>query len=222
MNSRFRIACVVASLALCASAHADVGVDYTITSDASSGPQSPPRRGTGRVTTVIDGTSFRSTSGHGQLESSVDDGTTTFFGTDRSVTQSPLVEPPPDLTAPITARFDDERLVVGASTEGPMLFGVPTRVYTVDHSYTIVARIAYVVTRRTVHRTHYTLTVADLGVSNAAVRVFLSRGYGHALSQHPQAFTGVPLQIDGTIESDEAQGLHRVIHLLVKADALRR
>jgi hypothetical protein len=47
----------------------------------------------------------------------------------------------------------------------------------------------------------FTFTVADIGVSASALRVAFSRGWGYPLCQRADAFTGLPLLIEGTIAS---------------------
>jgi hypothetical protein len=56
----------------------------------------------------------------------------------------------------------------------------------------------------------FTFTVADIGVSAFALRVAWSRGYGYSLCQRADAFTGLPLLIEGTIESPSSIAKVRV------------
>ena len=57
---------------------------------------------------------------------------------------------------------------------GPPLFGQATRVYEVEHRYSTVARIAFVVSRRFRQHAYYLLTVAEPGLSPAAMRVSMA------------------------------------------------
>ena len=180
-------------------AFADVKVDYEMSGQNAIGDRAPTGGRSGFVV-EIDGPAFRITSQRGAVEVSSDDGATTFFGQDRTTPQHPLV-PTRDATAPIQAAVDDEHVVVGESHAGPDRFGLPTRIYPVDHDYAIDSRVGYVFTNSTRYHAHYTMTVVDAKASSAAVRVALSRGYPHALSQRADAFTGLPVEIDGTIES---------------------
>ena len=203
---------VVLSLCVPLSAMAATTIAYDFTSE-TTGDHGRPDIGSARVTTVIDGPTFRNVSRHA-IERSGDDGRTTRFG-DLPATQTPLARDADDWTAPIVGSIDDERLDIGASAPGPTMFGLPTRVYTVDYRYTIVARIAYLVRRRTPIHARMTFTVCDLDVSSAALRVAFSRGHGYAVAHRPDAFDGLPLIIDGTIESPTA-----TTHLRVEAASL--
>ena len=184
-------------------------IDYAITSEAG-GQGRAPVRGDVRTRVAIDGPNFQIRQ-RGHLESSSDDGATTWFDDDRTTTQSPLIAPGAiaAATAPIVGRVEDEQLVVGLSRDGPAYFGLPTRVYTVDYHYSIAGRVLVFPFRAQATHAQYTMTVVDLGESNAAVRVFLSRGYHYPLSQHAEAFTGIPVRIDATIDSE---GSHVVFH----------
>ena len=173
------------------------------------------------TTSTIDGPSFRNVSArNGAVELSHDDGRTTHFGAEDAPAQTPLVPEVAPPFAPMVGTVEDETLVVGPSRPGPELFGLATRVYTVDHDYTIVARVALVIRRSTRNRSRFTFTVADNGVSSAALRVAFSRGYGYALALHPEAFTGLPLIIDGTIEQGEPPASVAQVH--VRAASLRQ
>ena len=214
-----RRAALLVTLSLCvplaARAATTIEYDFTTKSVRDNGT---PIVGSARVTTTIDGPTFRNVSRLGQaIERSDDDGRTTRFGDLESTPQTPLAWDADDPIAPIAGSIDDEHLDVGESTAGPTLFGLPTRVYTVDYRYTIVARIAYLVRRRTPIHARMTFTVCDFDVSNAALRVAFSRGHGYALAHHPEAFSGLPLVIDGTIESSFA-----TTHVHVEAASLRR
>jgi hypothetical protein len=179
---------------------------YEFTSDALH-PNAQPRHGHSQTTATIDGPRFRNVAQLGNaVELSDDDGRTTYFGAFHTTPQMPLG---PDGAAtgdqgnlgPISGGYEDEQLTVGWATDGPTLFGLQTRVYTVDYRYTVVARLAGVPFSHHANEEHYAITTADVDVSSAALRVALSRGYGHALSKHPEAFVGLPLRIDGTLGS---------------------
>ncbi len=226
---RFVVRSVVRSVVPCAclaallvapSAHAaTTTIDYRFTSESTSAGR-PPRSGDHRVTSEIDGPHFRNADARGQVEVSSDDGLTTSFGREGTTPQAPLLPEIPTPKDPIAATLDDETLVVGDARPGPTMFGLPTRVYTVDYRYTIVARIAYVITTRTRNHERYDVTVADVDVSSAALRVAFSRGHGHAIARHPEAFTGLPLAIDGTLETGDPATI--VTHVTVRAESLRR
>ncbi len=177
-------------------------IEYEFTSEQTQAGRAPIL-GRAHVASTIDGPYFRNVSRlAGAVESSDDDGRTTYFGAFRSApANTPLAPEHADPLAPIVGTIEDEKLVLGDSQPGPTMFGLPTRVYTVDYTYVIASRVAYVIRNRTPARAHFTFTVADIGVSAAALRVAFSRGYGYALCQRADAFTGLPLLIDGTIES---------------------
>jgi len=175
-------------------------VDYAIASDAVD--HGRPVHGDVRATIEIDGPNFRIRKGVG-LESSADDGVTTWFGNDRTQTQSPLLqaEASKNENAPIVAWLQDEKLVVGPSSPGPERFGLPTRTYTIDYDYAVGGRVLIIPLSPSRSHVRYTMTVVDIDTSPAAVRVLLSRGYNNALSQHAEAFTGLPVHMEGTIDS---------------------
>lgn len=175
-------------------------VDYLLTAE-SVRPGQPPHEGSNRFRCVIDGATFTITS-RNATESSTDDGVTTRFGSDPHKANAPLAAPHPGpRDGPIRGTLPDDRLVVGPSMPGPTLFGRSTRTYTIDHDFTIGGTVLLVpIARRTSHA-RYTMTVIDDGTSSAAVRVALSRGYPYVLSLHPEAFTGLPVRIDGRIAS---------------------
>jgi hypothetical protein len=192
-------------------------VAYVFTSEATTGGRAPVT-GSSRVTSTIDGSTFRNVSRLGNaVELSEDDGRTTYFGSLHTTPHTPLLPEVGGVTDPIVGSVRDESLVVGPSVPGPAMFGLPTRTYTVDYSYAIVARVLMVITNETRHHAHFTFTVADVDVSSAALRVAFSRGYGYALCLHPEAFTGLPLAIDGTIASS-----NQSVHVHVEAEAIQR
>jgi hypothetical protein len=192
-------------------------IEYDFTTEQTTTGR-PPVLGHPHVTSTIDGPKFRNVSRLANaVELSEDDGKTTYFGALHSTPQTPLARPADDLTAPIVGRIEDEKLVIGESTPGPTLFGIPTRVYTVDYTYTIAARVVYVFNSKSISHARFTFTVADIDVSSAALRVAFSRGYGYALSQRAEAFTGLPLIIEGTIESPGS-----VAHVHIEAASLQR
>jgi hypothetical protein len=196
---------------------AEVTIEYDFISEQTTAGR-PPVIGHSHVTSTIDGPAFRNVSRLGNaIELSEDDGLTTHSGSLHTTPQTPLVAEVADAWAPIVGSLKDERLVVGDSVPGPSLFGVPTRIYTVDYSYAIAASVVYVFRSKTVNHARFTFTVADLGVSSAALRVAFSRGYGYALSRHAEAFTGLPLVIDGTIDSP-----YNTVHVHVEAASLQR
>jgi len=206
------------SIALFATAtHAATTIEYAITSDAVDHTR-PPVHGALRSVIEIDGPDFR-IKGRGALESSSDDGFTTWFGDDRTTTQAPLSAPGvvATATAPIVGRLQDETLVVGPSSPGPERFGLPTRVYTIDYQYSIGGRALLIPLRPYKSHARYTMTVVDIDTSAAGVRVMLSRGYNYALSQHGEAFTGLPVHMEGTID---AEGSH--VTFALDAESLTR
>jgi len=84
----------------------------------------------------------------------------------------------------------------------------------VDYRYQIAVRIAGITISHTTNEEHYAITAADVDVSSAALRVAFSRGYGHAVSRHAEAFVGLPLRIDGTIRSG---GQTATVHIEAKS-----
>ena len=193
------------ALTLSHRASAGVRADYQFSSNTSNG-----RSGGGQVALEIDGSRFRIVRAHGQIETSLDDGATTFFGRDRTVIQTPLATETDAISLPMKARLEDEKITISEPQIGPVLFGATTRVYTIDHEYTVVGRIALVFTRRWRGAAHYVLTVADLDVSPAAMRVVLSRGYGGDLAPHADAFRGLPLRLEGRLETNDGGAFHQV------------
>ena len=208
----FALLLVLSSAARCATT-----IEYLITSEATR-PGQPVREGSNPFRCAIDGTTFTITS-RGATESSTDDGATTRFGSDPGKINTPLVAPDAGLfDGPIRGSVHDDRLVVGPSTPGPTMFGRPTRTYTIDHDFAIGGWVLFIPLRRQHSHAHYTMTVIDDDTSSAALRVALSRGYPYVLSLHPEALSGLPVRIDGRIESDgdavvtfhvEAQSLSR-------------
>lgn len=198
-------------------AAAEARIDYVFTSEQTTAGR-PPVLGNSKVTSTIDGPSFRNESRLGRsIELSEDDGRTTYFGRLHTTPQTPLIAQAGDVFAPIVGTLEDEKIVIGDSVAGPPMFGLPTRVYTVDYRYAIAARVAYVFRSRSPSHARLTFTVADIGISAAALRVAFSRGYGYAIAQHAEAFTGLPLIIDGTIEAPSS-----TVHVHVEAEALQR
>jgi hypothetical protein len=202
------------SLAQSHAALAGVSIDF-VTSSRTHAEGKPDRSGRGTKTIRIDGPRFQLLRDIGRGaqkridETSLDDGATTFFPRERSVTQTPLT---PDvasagglggLFSPMKAWVEDDKMTISEPQPGPMLLGMPTQIYTVDHSYVTQARIAFVYTLRLTSTARYVITAANLvtpdgsAVSPAAVRVMLSRGYGRVLAHHAEAFGGFPLRIEG-------------------------
>jgi hypothetical protein len=136
------------------------------------------------------------------VETSVDDGATSWFNNVKSETQTPLA---PMRSAKsgswldqISVSVEDEKLTVGKPVAGPNLAGIATRTYGVDYTYVTVTQVGGV-TGRTPIDEHYDVWIGDIDASPAAVRVVLSRGYGQALAQKATAFLGFPLRIDGRL-----------------------
>ena len=212
-----RIAFLAVALTLVLPAHAETTIDYVFDSVRNSAGREPVV-GHSRTTSTIDGPKFRNVlERSGAIELSEDDGRTTYFGALHTTPKNtPLIPEVAGPWEPIVGSIDSDKLVIGESTPGPTMFGVPTRVYTVDYTYAIASRVVYVFRNRTVSRARFTFTVADIGVSSAALRVAFSRGYGYALCLRGEAFTGLPLVIDGTIESSIG-----VAHVHVEAASLK-
>jgi hypothetical protein len=193
------------SIATAANA-AETTIVYDLTSEANA-PGRPPTTGHSQVTSTIDGPRFRNVSARANaVELSDDDGRTTYFGAFRTTPQTPLgpESNSPDAESnlgPISGAIEDEQLQVGPPAPGPTLFGMPTHVYAVDYRYKIAVRIAGITISHTTNEEYYVITAADIDASSAALRVAFSRGYGHAVSRHAEAFVGLPLRIDGTIRS---------------------
>ncbi|WP_422940729.1 hypothetical protein [Undibacterium sp. TJN19] len=163
----------------------------------------PAQKGKSSYQAEIDGGSFRLVGKH-VIESSDDDGASTMFDSQPGVRNKPLLPEAPGLTDPIAGTVEDQHIVIGKPVAGPQWQGQATRVYTVDMDYTVVARIAWLFKRRSVHHDHYDVTVADLDASTAAVRVALTRGYGRNLGLHPEAFLGFPIKIIAHLSTHEA------------------
>ena len=200
-----------------APAAAATTIDYVFTSEHTTAGRDAVL-GHSRTISTIAGPAFINVSQRsGAIERSEDDGLTTSFGALHAEPHTPLVREAAAPWAPIVGSVTDETLVIGESTPGPTLFGVATRIYLVDHDYAIASRVAYVFRNKVFSHARYTFTVADIGVSSAALRVALSRGYGHALCSHPEAFSGLPLAIEGVIESPSS-----VTHVHVQAQSLQR
>jgi hypothetical protein len=183
-------------------AHAVTTIEYDFTSEHTQANHAPII-GNAQVTSTIDGPNFRNVSRlAGAIELSDDDGRTTYFGAFHSTpVNTPLIPEHGGIFAPIVGTIEDEKLVVGDSQPGPTLFGMPTRVYAVDYTYAIASRVLYVFRNKAPSHARLTFTVADIDVSASALRVAFSRGEGYALCQRADAFTGLPLLIEGTIES---------------------
>lgn len=184
------------------SAFPGVRVEVVQSSSTTSATQ-PERRGQGTRTIEIDGSRFRIIGIGGGVgnETSLDDGATTFFGSDRTKTQTPLTASTSGHigaagSAGVDVSLENEKLTVGVPQPGQKIAGVVTQTYSVDCTYDTVMRGAGV-TNRLPASEHYELSVSDIGVSSAAVRVVLSRGFGMTLARHPEAFRGFPLRIDG-------------------------
>ena len=177
-------------------------IEYDFSSVRTQADRAPVI-GNSRVTSTIDGQNFRNVSSRaGVVELSDDDGRTTYFEAfNTTPVNTPLIRPPDNIFAPIVGRIEDESLVIGDSQPGPVMFGLPTRAYSVDYTYAIASRVVYVFRNKMRSHASFTITVADIGVSASALRVAFSRGYGHALCQRAEAFTGLPLLIEGTIET---------------------
>ena len=201
------------ALALSHAAVAGVSIDF-VTSSRTHIEGKPDSEGRHTKTIRIDGSRFQLLSDIGRGtqrridETSLDDGATTFFLGERSVTQTPLI---PDvagagglggLFSPTKAWVEDDKMTISEPQPGPMLLGMPTQIYTVNHSYVTVGRIAFVYTRRFPTTASYVITTANLvtpdglATSPAAVRVWLSRGAWRVLAHHPEAFRGFPLRIE--------------------------
>ena len=200
-----RMLIVLSAAAVPPVAAAATTIVYDFTSE-SSAPGRPPTTGHSQVTATIHGSTFRNVSARANaVELSDDDGRTTYFGAFRTTPQTPLApEDSPDASSnlgPISGAIEDEQIQVGPLTPGPTLFGMTTHVYTVDYRYRIAVRIAGIPIRHMPNEEHYTITAADVDVSGAALRVAFSRGYGHAVSRHAEAFVGLPLRLDGTLTS---------------------
>jgi hypothetical protein len=192
-------------------AYAATTIEYDLTSEDTQVNHAPVI-GNAHVTSTIDGPNFRNVSRRaGAVELSDDDGRTTYFGAFHSTpVNTPLVPEHGDNFAPIVGTIEDEKLVVGDSQPGPTMFGMPTRVYSVDYTYAIASRVLYAFRNKAPSHARFTFTVADVGVSASALRVAFSRGYGYALCQRADAFTGLPLLIEGTIESPSSVAKVRV------------
>jgi hypothetical protein len=146
-------------------------------------------------TLEIDGPRFRIVSPNGVVETSFDDGVTTFFGSDRTKPQTPFVAHPKLQFGPVGLSIEDEELTVGMQQPGAPVSGVATRTYTVDYRYVEVVRMVGITRSRAPMTEHYEFSVGDIGASAAAVRVVLSRGYGQNLARHTTAFRAFPLRI---------------------------
>ena len=157
-------------------------------------------------TVEIDGGRFRIIGPNLPVETSLDDGATTFFGDDRASIQTPLKrDSAPGRLAGVTSSVEDERLSIGPPHPGPVIAGIPTREYAVDYSYVLVLTApTYGTTTRLPSRHHYSFFVGDIA-SPAAFRVMLSRGFGAPLAHYSEAFRGFPLRMDAQlVEGDTA------------------
>ncbi len=200
---------------------AGVSIDFVISSRTHSEGK-PDRSGQSTQTIRADGPRFQrlGRAGRAIVETSLDDGATTFFNDDRTIMQTPLVSDVASagvlggLSSPIKAWIEDEKITIVEPQPGPMLLGMPTQIYTVDHSYVTKGRIAFIYTRRFPSTARYVITTANLvtadglAISAAAVRVALSRGHGRVLAHHAEAFRGFPLRIEAHIvrHSEAFQG----------------
>jgi hypothetical protein len=213
------------ALALSHAALAGVSIDF-VTSSRIHIEGKPDSSGRHTKTIRIDGPRFQLLSDIGRGaqkridETSLDDGATTFFPGERSVTQTPLISDaasaggPGGLFSPMKAWVEDDNMTISEPQPGPMLLGMPTQIYTVDHSYVTVGQIAFVYTRRFPTTARHVITTANLvtpdglAISPAAVRVSLSRGSYRVLAHHPEAFRGFPLRIEAHLaqHSEAFQG----------------
>jgi hypothetical protein len=186
-------------------------IEYKFTSEQTQVDRTPVS-GNAHLTATIDGASFRNVLRRdGAVELSDDDGRTTYFGALRSTpANTPLTPEHGAFFSPIVGAIEDGKLVVGDSQPGPAMFGMPTRVYTVEYAYVIASRVAYLFRNKVSCVARFTFTVADIDVSAAALRVAFSRGYGYALSQRAEAFTGLPLLVEGTVESPSGMAKVRI------------
>ena len=200
---------------------AGVSIDFVISSRTHSEGK-PDRSGRSTQTIRVVGPRFQclGRAKRAIVETSLDDGATTFFNDDRTIMQTPLVSDAASagvlggLFSPIKAWIEDEKITIGEPQPGPMLLGMPTQIYTVDHSYVTKGRIAFIYTRRFPSTARYVITTANLvtadglAISAAAVRVTLSRGHGRVLAYHAEAFRGFPLRIEAHIvgHSEAFQG----------------
>jgi hypothetical protein len=203
MRRLLLILCLLTTATIAQAAETIIVYDF---SSESVAPDRAPRPGSSQTTSTIDGPRFRNIQSRSQaVELSDDDGRTTYFGAFRTTPHTPLgddaVADGPGNLGPISGAIEDEQIEVGPPSQGPMMFGMPTHVYTVDYRYRIAVRIARVTTSRSANEEHYEITAADTDKSSAALRVALSRGYGHAVAKHAEAFVGLPLRIEGTLKS---------------------
>ena len=141
-----------------------------------------------------------------EVETSLDDGATTFFDGNQTRIQTPL-QPAPHVPTPAVAPgiatwIEHEVLTLGQPHPGPTIAGVATLTYTADLSYVVAIRVEKR-TKRTHAKDHFELSVADIGASPAAVRVILSRGMGASLAPYHEAFRAFPLRIDGHLIQGE-------------------
>lgn len=149
---------------------------------------------------MIDDRRFRIVSSGGQVETSLDNGATTLFGSDHSKKQTPLVPKTGPTFGVVTMTTDNENLTVGSMRPGPTIAGVATQAYTVTYTYESVTRFLGIATRRIPAREQYQFYVAEIGASPAASRVVLSRGFGERLATLTPVFRGFPLLIDGILQ----------------------
>lgn len=193
-------------LALCTAslstlAVAGTSIDYRYQIEALGGDKPNQRVGRGTLAIDIDGARFQIRRPQGAATVSLDDGASTFLDTEPAKRSTPLEVEVAGLLDPMAANIEDESIKMSPTLPGPPLFGQATRVYEVEHRYTTVARIAFVVSRRFRQHAHYLLTVAEPGLSPAAMRVLLASGHGRPLALRTDAFTGLPLKIEGRLAS---------------------
>lgn len=161
------------------------------------------------IVAEIDGQRFRIRRSNNNFETSLDDGRTSYFGADSATTQSRLTAEDGSIFAPIKGWIEDEKVSISPPVKSDPLLGYETQTYIVDHSYTTVARLAFIFTRRFYVNAQYIFTVADLGVSPNAVRVMVSRGFGYELAKLPNAFQSFPLKLEGHIQTHDDNGVER-------------
>ncbi len=202
-------------LALCTaslSALADAGtrINYRYQIEALGGDKPNQRVGQGTLVIDIDGARFQIRRPNGAATVSLDDGASTFLDTEPAKRSTPLAVEVAGLLDTMAAKIEDESIKMSPALPGPPLFGQVTRVYEVEHRYTTVARIAFVVSRRFRQHAHYQLTVAEPGLSPAAMRVLLASGHGRPLALRADAFMGLPLKIKGRLASVADDGTETV------------
>jgi len=162
----------------------------------------PAQTGKGRYQLEIEGNSFHLI--HARVtESSEDDGATTLFDSQPGVINTPLFPDTPTWADPIVGIVKDHQIMISPPMPGISWQDHTTKVYTVDQQYTVVARVGWIFSRRFLHHDQYEITIADIDVSPAAIRVALTRGYGRNLGLRPEAFLGFPVKIVGHLSNRE-------------------